>query len=172
MTVVSVRIDSATLSEIESIREHVEELAGVDRAEFIRRGAAVAIEIAKLDVGQVEKSAAALDKMVREAAKVGDDSKLLPVLLEVYTALYAVAALDTIIQMVFRGQHAGDVVRAYRESFREILMELSNAELEGDTLVVRLGGEEKKENVRNYVDRVLEEVRSYVNLINKRRSRK
>ncbi len=172
MSVVSVRMDGATLSEIESIKEHIPELARVDRAEFIRRGVNVAIDVAKLDVEQVEKSAAALDGMIREAAKVEDYGKLLHVLLESFTALYAVAALDTIIQMVFRGPHAGDVARAYRESFREILLELSNAKLEGDNLVVRIGGEVKEESVRNYRDRVLEEVRSYVNLMKKRRSKK
>jgi hypothetical protein len=38
---------------------------------------------------------------------------------------------------VTAAQHAGDVARAYRESFREFLLELSNSELEGDVLVVR-----------------------------------
>jgi hypothetical protein len=94
---------------------------------------------------------------------------ILPKLL---TPLYVTAALDTMIQTVLRGPHAGDVAKAYGESFREFLLELSNAELEGDVLVVRVGGEEKRVNVRDYVDRVVEEVRSYVNLMNKRRSKK
>jgi hypothetical protein len=68
-----------------------------------------------------------------------------------------------------RGPNAGDVARAYGESFREFLLELSNSELEGDVLVVRVGGEEKRVKVGDYVDRVVEEVRSYVNLINKRK---
>jgi len=71
-----------------------------------------------------------------------------------------------------RGPHTGDVARAYGESFREFLLELSSAKLEGDTLVVRVGDEEKRVKVRDYVTRVVEEVRSYVNLMNKRRSRK
>jgi hypothetical protein len=34
---------------------------------------------------------------------------------------------------------------------------------------VRVGGEEKRVKVGDYVDRVVEEVRSYVNLMNKRK---
>jgi hypothetical protein len=173
MSVVSVRIDNAMLGEIEALREHVQELADVDRAEFIRRGVAAAIEVAKLDVGQCEKSAAALSDMVREALAHGDYEKsLLQTLPKLLTPLYVTAALDTMVQTVLRGPHAGDVARAYGESFREFLLELSNSELEGDVLVVRVGGEEKRVKVGDYVDRVVEEVRSYVNLMNKRRSRK
>jgi hypothetical protein len=91
---------------------------------------------------------------------------MLPKLL---TPLHVTAALDTMVQTVLRGPHAGDVARAYRESFREFLLELSNSELEGDVSVVRVGGEEKRVKVGDYVDRVVEEVRSYVNLMNKRK---
>jgi hypothetical protein len=83
--------------------------------------------------------------------------------------LYVTAALDTMVQTVLRGPHTGDVARAYGESFREFLLELSNSELEGDVLVVRVGGEEKRVKVGDYVDRVVEEVRSYVNLMKKRK---
>jgi hypothetical protein len=44
------------------------------------------------------------------------------------------------VRTVLRGPHAGDVARAYVESFREFLLELSNSELEGDVLVVRRRG--------------------------------
>jgi hypothetical protein len=54
--------------------------------------------------------------------------------------LYVTAALDTMVQTVLRGPHTGDVARAYGESFREFLLELSNSELEGDVLVVRRRG--------------------------------
>jgi hypothetical protein len=127
MSVVSVRIDNAMLGEIEALREYVQELADVDRAEFIRRGVAAAIEVAKLDVGQCEKSTAALSDMVREALAHGDYKSLLQMLPKLLTPLYVTAALDTMVQTVLRGPYAGDVARAYGESFREFLLELSNS---------------------------------------------
>jgi len=167
----SVRFEKETLREIEELRESISELSEVNKAEFICRGASIALDLTLLEKGMKDRAIQIVAEEINKTkSHVSSNEELLALVAKCLLEMYLLSLLDSLVQTLYKGPHAGGFSTSYSETFKMFLTELANSKIKDeDVLEIRVENEVKEEKIEEFVEKVVTEITSFSKLVERRR---